>query len=68
MHVVNFQRDIMKIADKVVLVTESRKFGKKAFARYGAWEEVHILVTDPGISQNDRANIEAQGVEILIAG
>lgn len=67
LHVVNFLREIMRIADKVVLVTESDKFSKKAFARYGVWNEVNVVVTDSGLSAADRANVESQGVQVIIA-
>ncbi|MCE5198568.1 MAG: DeoR/GlpR family DNA-binding transcription regulator [Armatimonadota bacterium] len=67
LHIVNFERAIMQTTDKVVVVAESQKFAKKAFARYGGWNEVHVLVTDPNLSPKDRANLESYNLELLMA-
>ena len=58
---------MMRIADRLVVVTESRKFGRRSFVRYAQLGEVHTLVTDDGLSAPDRANLEEHGVRILCA-
>ena len=55
------------IADRTVVVTESAKFKRRALARYALPSEVDILVTDPGISEEDKTNLEDAGTEVLIA-
>ncbi|MHB9037971.1 MAG: DeoR/GlpR family DNA-binding transcription regulator [Armatimonadota bacterium] len=67
LHVAKFEHAMMLIADRVVVVTESHKFRKKAFAKFGTWRESHLLVTDSGLSMQDRKNLEDQGIQILIA-
>jgi DeoR family transcriptional regulator of aga operon len=53
-------------ADRVVVVTESSKFGRKAFVRFAMPEQVHTLVTDAGLSPTDRTNLEGHGINILV--
>lgn len=65
LRIARFQHAMMGIADKVVVVTESYKFGGKSFARYGQWNEVNTLVTDSKLSASDRANLKEAGIEVL---
>jgi DeoR/GlpR family transcriptional regulator of sugar metabolism len=58
---------MITIADRVVVVTESSKFGRKAFVRYATPDQVHSLVTDAGLSSVDQTNLEGFGIEILVA-
>jgi DeoR/GlpR family transcriptional regulator of sugar metabolism len=51
----------------VVTVTESVKFGRKAFVRYAAVEQVNTLVTDTQLSPTDRKRLEESGVNVLLA-
>lgn len=67
LHVARFQHAMMGVADKVVVVTQSHKFGGKSFARYAQWNEVQTLVTDPKLTARDRANLKDAGVDVLIA-
>jgi DeoR/GlpR family transcriptional regulator of sugar metabolism len=59
---------MMRIATRIVVVTESRKFGRKSFVRYARPAEIHTLVTDAGLPPQDRQVLEEQGVSVLIAG
>ncbi len=58
---------MMRIADRLVVVTESKKFGRRSFVRYAQLTEVHTLVTDDALAAQDRANLEEHGVRILCA-
>jgi DeoR family transcriptional regulator of aga operon len=64
----NLEKAMIRIADKVVIVAESRKFGKRAFVRYAKPEDISFVVTDPGIADSDRKALEDQGVKVIIAG
>jgi len=61
------QKAMIRVADRVVLATESAKFGRRGFIQYAAPSDIHIVVTDDGLSREDRANLEEQGVHVLIA-
>jgi DeoR/GlpR family transcriptional regulator of sugar metabolism len=61
------EQQMISISDRVVVVTESTKFGRKAFVRYATINQVDALVTDPGLSPTDRKNLEDAGVKVFIA-
>jgi DeoR/GlpR family transcriptional regulator of sugar metabolism len=54
-------------ASQVVVVADSSKVGRRAFARIFTARKVDILVTDTGISAEDRAGLEEEGVEVVVA-
>lgn len=61
------KRAMIEAADIVILVADSSKIGARSFSALGGIELVHKLVTDDGIRDEDRAAIEAAGVEVMIA-
>lgn len=64
----SLEQQMINIADRVVVVTESTKFGRKAFVRYATLEQVHTLVTDAKLSQTDRNNLQEADINIIYAG
>jgi DeoR/GlpR family transcriptional regulator of sugar metabolism len=66
-HLASLERAMMQIADRVVVVTESTKFGHSAFSRIAAIEDVHTLVTDTGLAEMDRDRLAARGMTIVLA-
>ncbi|MHB9026844.1 MAG: DeoR/GlpR family DNA-binding transcription regulator [Armatimonadota bacterium] len=67
LHLSSLEQALIRIADRVVVVTESAKFGRRAFARFARPDEVHTVVTDHRLSPEDRRNLEEQGVTVLPA-
>lgn len=64
----SLDEQMIKIASRVVMATESSKFGRGAgFVRVAVPEQVHTLVTDTHLSSVDRKNLMAKGVNILVA-
>jgi len=63
----SLEQTMIRIAERVVLVSESSKFGRRAFVRYATPGDVDVVVTDGSLSDQDRHNLEEQGVEVLIA-
>ena len=61
------KRAMIEAAEKVILVADSSKIGQRSFSALGGIELVHLLVTDAGIRDEDRAAIEAAGVEVMVA-
>ena len=61
------KRAMIDAADKVILVADSSKIGRRSFSALGGIGLVHLLITDDAIKAEDRAAIEAAGVEVLIA-
>jgi DeoR/GlpR family transcriptional regulator of sugar metabolism len=60
-------QSMMRIADHIVVVSESRKFGRKSFVRYARQAEIHTLVTDADLPAQERQALEDQGVTVLLA-
>jgi DeoR family transcriptional regulator of aga operon len=58
---------IAKQAARVVIVADSSKIGRRAFARICAPSEVDVLVTDTGIADADRAAFADAGVQVMTA-
>ncbi|MGA8845486.1 MAG: DeoR/GlpR family DNA-binding transcription regulator [Nocardioides sp.] len=54
-------------ARRVVVLTDSSKLGQEAAIRFAALTEIDCLVTDDGITTEERAELEAFGVEVVIA-
>jgi DeoR family transcriptional regulator of aga operon len=66
LHISSLEQQMITIATRVVVVTESWKFGREAFVRFATPEQVHTLVTDAGLSPADRTNLEGHGISILV--
>jgi DeoR/GlpR family transcriptional regulator of sugar metabolism len=54
-----------KQARKVVIVADSSKVGRRAFARICVPAEIDVLVTDTGISAENVALLEAAGIDVV---
>jgi DeoR/GlpR family transcriptional regulator of sugar metabolism len=67
LHDAEIKRTMIEIAEKVILVTDSSKIHRHALATVGPLEMINILVTDAGISDEDKKAIEERGVEVIIA-
>jgi DeoR/GlpR family transcriptional regulator of sugar metabolism len=67
LHISSLEQAMTRIADKVVVVSESSKFGRRAFARYATPEDVDVLVTDALLSSADRQTLEEYGVTVMVA-
>ena len=62
------KRAMIKAASHVYLLADSTKIGRTSFSSLGGVELVHTLITDEGISDEDRADFEARGIDVVIAG
>lgn len=64
---INLEQQMISISDRVIVVTESAKFSRKAFVRFATVDQVDMLVTDTGLLPEDRKNLEGQGIKVLLA-
>ena len=64
MRLSHLERETISIAEKVAIITESNKFGKRSITRFAAREEVSLLVTDSDISETDAGKLKACGIEL----
>lgn len=59
-------RACIACADQVIVVTDSSKFQKSALAKVTAIEDVHTLVTDYGLGQDDIQKIQEIGIHLVL--
>ena len=60
-------RAMAAAASKVVIVASSKKLTHKMPNLELSWKNISVLITDESISEQDKLNIENQGVTVLIA-
>ncbi len=58
---------MIKSAQKTIVLTDSSKFGKKGFGKICDMEEVDIVVTDEGIPEALKHQLEETGIKVCIA-
>ncbi len=58
---------MIKIAKKIIVVTDSSKFLKRSLAVIAPVSKVDILITDAGITPKDQKEMEDAGVQVIIA-
>lgn len=58
---------MMKAASKTVVLADSSKFGRRGFGKIGEIGDIDIIITDSGISDTLKEQIEEAGVQIIIA-
>jgi DeoR family fructose operon transcriptional repressor len=65
---VGTDRAMINVADEVIFVVDSSKFGHQSLVRLCALEAVRTLVVDNGISEDWRSKLLAGGVSLMVAG
>lgn len=61
---VETERQMMRCAQRVVVVTDSTKFGRLSLTKLCELSEIHDLVTDAGLPEAYRSTLQAAGVQI----
>ena len=65
---VQAERRMMQQAQEVVLLVDSGKFGQQALTQLGKLDEIDVVVTDEGLSEDHRAMVREAGCELIVAG
>ena len=63
----NLERESVKIADHVAVVTQSAKFGMKALVKFADFSDIDLLVTDDGLPPAVAARLAQHGLEVVLA-
>ena len=63
----SLEQEMIRIADRVIIVTESSKFGRKGFVRFATPDQVQTIVTDTRLSTADKKNLAERGVDVVVA-
>jgi len=61
------KRQMMARASEVVVLADSSKIGKTAFAAVAPLAAAHFLITDPGIAPEDRRRLQDAGLVVRVA-
>jgi DeoR family fructose operon transcriptional repressor len=58
---------MMQVADEVIVVADSTKFGRQSLTHLCPLGDIDHLVVDDGITEDWRGKVTAVGVDLLIA-
>jgi DeoR family transcriptional regulator of aga operon len=58
---------MIEMSQKVIVVADSSKFGRRGFAFIAPITRIHALITDKGIPVEERNKLMGMGIEVLIA-
>lgn len=61
------KRAMVRCAQRVVVLADSSKIGRENTVRFAEVEDVDVLVTDAGISDEDHAALTRRHVEVVVA-
>ena len=54
-------------ARRIVVLTDASKFGRVSLHRIARLDQIHAIITDPGIDEATREGLQRQGIEVIIA-
>lgn len=63
----DLNKEMMRIAQKCIVLADSSKFRRRGFSKIANIEEVDIIITDAGIPDSIARRIEEMGIELVIA-
>ena len=64
---VEAEQRMMRQVQQVVLLLDSSKFGQRALAKLCALDAVHVVVTDDGIDDEHRKQVDRAGCKLILA-
>ena len=64
---ITVKRAMIETASHVYLLADSSKIGKTSFSSLGGIENIHTLITDRGIRDEDHRAFTDAGIEVIIA-
>ncbi len=59
-------KKMLTSAQKIIVLADSSKFGKKSFAKICDLEAINEIITDNGISATNKRKLEEKGVKVTI--
>jgi len=61
------KREMIRSARQIILVTDSTKFGNISVTHFAELEEIDMIITDDGITEDCRKKIADRGIQLVIA-
>lgn len=62
----SLNKAMLKVAQKVIILADSSKFGRRGFGRICSLEKVDTLVTDSGIDTRFKSQMEELGIKVIV--
>jgi DeoR family transcriptional regulator of aga operon len=62
----HLNRQMIAVSQKVIVLTDSTKFGKRGFGRICGLEEIDQVITDKGITEHHLKVLEGMGIEVTL--
>lgn len=59
-------KEMIKAAQKIIVLADSSKFGRKGFGRICGLEDVDQIITDTGIDETTKNRLFELGIEVMI--
>jgi DeoR family transcriptional regulator of aga operon len=63
---VSVKKAMIRSAKQVILLADSMKWGRVSFNEVGALSAIHTIITDSGLKEDTRVEIERAGIELII--
>lgn len=60
------KQTMIQASKEVIVVAHSQKFAQVYYHTFADWDQIHTLITDRGIPQTVKIDLEMRGVRILI--
>lgn len=61
-------KKMINSSEKVIVLADSTKIGKRSFGKIASLDAMDILITDSNISSKYKTLFEDQGIEVIVAG
>lgn len=62
----HLNRQMIESAQKIIVLADSTKFGKRGFGRICGIEEIDHIITDSGISEQTKKGLQSLGIKLSI--
>lgn len=66
LNLANLEKLSAKVSEKVIIITESRKFGKKSLVKFAEIADIDAIITDDHLKSVDRELIVRKGVDVIL--
>lgn len=63
---IDIRRALIEVSDTIILMADSSKLGKSWLDHYAGINEIDLLITDSGISEEQKSEFETAGVHLKI--
>jgi len=67
LNISHIEEKMVDRADRVIVVTDSSKFGRKSFVKHAEVSKVDTVITDGKVDNLDVEELKSRGVEVIIA-